>query len=373
MDTPEEAVKCVDLLFLAIVAKRCTVISVNTQEGVFDPLGDSVDGHILTRAIIDTIHEPLIVLDKDLRIIVASRAFYKKFDLTHENTRDKKFYDLGNGQWDIPALRTLLEQVIPDHTTVEDYEVEHNFPQLGERTMLVNAREVRDQKGEQKMLLSIFDVTEQRVLEVERERLLTQKDLLLKEMRHRIANSLQLIASILLLKAELVDSKESRSHLEDAHERIMSIATVQEELDPVGKGQDIPVEKYLTALCKSLTRSMVDGSKHIRVQVNASPGNVLSDTAVSFGLLTTELVINALKHAFPDGRAGEVTVTYNARPSGWTLSVGDNGVGQSAPQEGERRGLGTSIIGALANQLHAIIRKETSPRGTKVSIIHEDI
>jgi len=345
----------------------------DTQERVFDPLGDSVDGHILTRAIIDTIHEPLIVLDEDLRIIVASRSFYKKFDLTHENTQGKMFYNLGNGQWNIPALRTLLEQVIPGHTAVEDYEVDHNFPTLGERIMLVNAREVRDKKGGQKMLLSIFDITEQRILEVEQERLLTQKDLLLKEMRHRIANSLQLIASILLLKSELVDSPESRSHLEDAHERIMSIATAQQELDPVGKGQDIEVERYLTALCKSLTRSMVDGRRQIQVHVRSSPGSVLSDTAVSFGLLTTELVINALKHAFPDGRSGEVVVTYSVRKTGWTLSVGDNGIGQSLSTDGDRRGLGTSIIGALANQLHAIIRKETSSQGMKVSIIHEDI
>jgi len=346
---------------------------VDKQERVFDPLGDSVDGHILARAIIDTIHEPLIVLDEDLRIIVASRSFYKKFELTHENTQGKMFYDLGNGQWNIPALRTLLEQVIPDHATVEDYEVEHNFPLLGERIMLVNAHEVRDKKGGQKMLLSIFDITEQHALKLERERLLTQKDLLLKEMRHRIANSLQLIASILLLKSELVDSKESRSHLEDAYERIMSIATAQQELDPVGKGQDISVEKYLDALCKSLTRSMVDGRKQIRIQVKASEGFVVSDVAISFGLLTTELVINALKHAFPDGRSGEVTVTYEARTSGWTLSVGDNGVGLSETTEATRRGLGTSIIGALANQLHAIIRKESSSKGTRVSIIHEDI
>lgn len=344
-----------------------------TQEGVFDPLGDSVDGHILTRAIIDTIHEPLIVLDENLRIIVASRSFYKKFDLTHENTKGKMFYDLGNGQWNIPALRTLLEQVIPAHTNVEDYEVEHDFQVLGKRIMLVNAHEVRDKKGGQKMLLSIFDVTAQHALELERERLLTQKDLLLTEMRHRIANSLQLIASILLLKSELVDSKESRSHLEDAHERIMSIATAQAELDPVGKGQDVSVEKYLNALCKSLTRSMVDGRNQIHIKVNASGGFVVSDIAISFGLLTTELVINALKHAFPDGRAGEVVVTYDVRKTGWTLSVGDNGVGHIEPKEGARRGLGTSIIGALANQLHAIIRKESSSQGTKISIIHEDI
>jgi chemotaxis protein methyltransferase CheR len=289
---------------------------VDTRDGVFDPLGDPKDGHLLIRAIIDTIREPLIVLDRELRIIVASGSFYKKFNLTHENTGGKLFYDLGDGQWNIPALRTLLEEVIPQHTTVEGYEIEHNFGILGSRILLVNAREILHDDNNKKLLLSFLDITDQRALESDRERLLTQKDLLLKEMSHRIANSLQLIASILLLKAELVDSKESRVHLEDAHDRIMTIATVQQQLDPVGKGEDIPVAEYLNVLCKSLTRSMVSGREHIRVRVEASAGSVLSDTAVSFGLLTTELVINALKHAFPDGQAGDVVVTYSARTSG---------------------------------------------------------
>src|SRR6185436_11976505 len=117
-----------------------TLTDVHTHEGVLDPLGDPKDGHILTRAIIDTIREPLIILDEELRIIAASLSFYKKFDLTHETTYDKMFYDLGNGQWNIPALRKLLEQVIPKHTNIRGYEVSHNFPELGKRTMLVNAR-----------------------------------------------------------------------------------------------------------------------------------------------------------------------------------------------------------------------------------------
>jgi PAS domain S-box-containing protein len=346
---------------------------VNKQEKVLDPLGDPKDGHILTRAIIDTIHEPLIVLDENLRIVVASSSFYKKFGLTQESTQEKMFYELGKGEWNIPALRTLLEQVIPAHENVVGYEVEHEVPILGLRTMLVNAREIRYENGRKKMLLAIFDITDQRALEGERERLLVQKDLLLKEMRHRIANSLQIIASILLLKSETVDSSESRAHLEDAHERIMSVALVQRQLDPVLSGEDIPVANYLNALCKSLSRSMIGGRKPITIEVQASEGSVSSDTAISFGLIATELVINALKHAFPDGQSGIITVCYETAASGWTLSVSDNGVGQSKDAGGEKPGLGTSIIGALANQLHAIIRTETSPHGTKVAVLHASV
>jgi chemotaxis protein methyltransferase CheR len=342
----------------------------DTYEGVLDPLGDAKDGHILTRAIIDTIHEPLIVLGEDLGVIAASYSFYKKFDLTAENTRGKLFYELGNGMWNIPALRALLERVITQHVAVKGYEVEHDFPFFGMRTMLINAREILYENNQKKMLLSIFDITDQRALEAERERLITQKDLLLKEMRHRIANSLQLIASILMLKAATVSSEESRAHLEDAHERIMSIATVQQQLEPVAHGEDIAVAGYLGALAKSLARSMIGGRKPIMIQVKAGLGTVSSDTAVSLGLITTELVINSLKHAFPDGRAGKIVVAYAATGLGWTLSVADDGIGEAAANKTERTGLGTSIIDALANQLNATIRTESSSGGMKVSITH---
>lgn len=326
---------------------------------------------MLTRAIIDTIREPLIVLDEKLCIIAASRSFYKKFGLVPEETQDKLFYEIGNGQWNIPALRALLEQVIPTKTAVEGYQVDCVFPGLGERIVLVNAREVRYDNGRKKMLLSIFDITEQRALESEKEQLILQKDLLLKEMRHRIANSLQLIASILLIKGDSMDSKESRSHFVDAHERILSIATAQKQLDPVEHGEEIAVGPYLTLLCQSLARSMISRrNQPVTLEVIASDGSATPDIAVSFGLLTTELVINALKHAFPNNQSGNVLVSYEASSSGWSLSIADDGVGQSQSQQAGPRGLGTSIIGAIANQLQAIIRTESSPKGTKVSITH---
>jgi chemotaxis protein methyltransferase CheR len=343
----------------------------NRHDKNIAPSQDIIDDHILTQAIIDTIREPLIVLDERLRIVVASRSFYKKFNLTHKDTHEKLFYDLGNGQWDIPAFRILLEKVIPEHANVNGYEVEHHFPDLGLRTMIVNAREIRYENDRKKMLLSIFDITDQRELELEKEKLLMQKDLLLKEMRHRVANSLQLIASILLLKAEIVDSK-TREHLEDAHERIMLIASVQQQLDPVGLNEEIEVANYLTTLCKSIVRSMIGGRKPITVAVQASAGAVSSDTAVSFGLIVTELVINTFKHAFPDGQKGRVVVTYDKSDKGWVLSVSDDGIG-SQNNIAQHTGLGTSIVGALANQLHAIIRTESSPHGMKVSLIYTKV
>lgn len=323
---------------------------------------------MLTRAIIDTVREPLIVLDENLRIIAASRSFYKKFGMSHEVTYDKMFYDLGNGEWNVPALRKLLEQVIPEHTTVEDYEVVHEFISLGNRTMLVNACEIRYENGRKKMLLSIDDITEQRKIESELEKLIEQKNILLTEMRHRIANSLQLIASILLIKTGSIESKEARLHLEDAHGRIMSIATVQQHLDPAGLLADrVEVGPYLTGLCESLAKSMVGGRKPIVISVTAGPGSVSSEQAISFGLVTTELVINALKYAFPLGE-GRIEIDFHVKDTGWTLTIKDDGVGYI--KNVENQGLGTSIVSSLAKQLGAGLESVSTTNGTCVSLTY---
>lgn len=342
----------------------------NAHTPIESLLDDPKNGHLLTRAIIDTIREPLIVLDTDLRVLVASPSFYATFKTLPSETEGKLVYELGNGQWDIPALRSLLKGVIPDNATVDAFEVEHNFPSIGSRTMLLSSREIRYDNGKRKSLLTIYDVTDRRKLEADRERLITQKDLLLKEMRHRVANSLQLIASILMLKAGIVESEETRKHLEDAHDRIMSIATVQKQLDPISLGELIEVGPYLEALCESLSRSMIGGRKPISIRVNAGPGSVTSETAISFGLLTTELVINAIKHAFPNDQSGIIIVSYEVLDSSWTLSVADDGIGKFGEKANGRDGLGTSIVDALANQLDAKVEIESSSTGTKVSFVH---
>ena len=339
------------------------------QDGVPDPFNDPARGHLLTRAVVDTIRDPLIILDEQLRIVAASHSFYKKFEVTREHTLGRLFYEIQDRQWDIPTLRTLLEQVIPEKQVVTEYEVEHVFPSLGFRVMSISARVLHYDDAAKKMLLSIRDITDQRAVELERERLLAQKDVLLREIRHRVANSLQLIANILLLKAEIVSSKESRAHLEDAHQRILSIAMIQKQLNPT-IGEDINVARYLEDLCRSLSQSMIDGRKPITIQIRVSAESpVSSETAINFGLLTTELVINAIKHAFPGDRSGSIAVTYTALPDGsaWVLQVRDNGIGLG---EKTYTGLGTNIIEALASQLQAIIHTESSPQGTTISIVH---
>ena len=323
------------------------------------------DAWALAQGIVDTVREPVLVLDKDLRVIAASRSFYSAFKVSPEDTQGRLLYALGDGQWDIPKLRVLLEKIVPEKGVMEGYEVEHEFPGLGHRTMRLNARQVFYEGGaDTTILLGMEDVTERRVLEREKDELLRQKDVLLEELQHRIANSLQIIASIILMKARAVQSEETRLHLQDAHKRVMSIAAVQRQLHASGATGPIEIAPYLTRLCESLATSMIGDTRPISLKVVGDGGSATSRQAESLGLIVTELVMNALKHAFPDDKTeGQITVAYDMAGTNWKLSVSDNGIGKPDGVFAQAKsGLGTGIVKALSQQLDAQVETLAGPR-----------
>jgi len=334
---------------------------------------DVADACALAQSIVDTVREPVIVLDNGLRVIAASRSFYSAFEVSPEETQGKLLYALGDGQWDIPRLRLLLEKIIPEHGVMEDYEVEHEFPTLGHRTMRLNARQVFYEGGAgATILLGIEDVTERRILELQKDELLKKKDMLLDEIQHRIANSLQIIAGIILMKANLVGSEESRLLLQDTHDRVISIATVQQQLNASGIMGPIEMVPYLERLGDALAGSMIGDARPITLKVEGTPGSLSSRQAESIGLITTELVMNALKHAFLDqNMKGRINVAYDVDGTNWKLSVADNGVGKPDGVFAQpKTGLGTGIIKALAQELNAKVETLAGPDGTIVSITH---
>jgi two-component sensor histidine kinase len=333
------------------------------------------DGRTLAQALVDTVRESLLVLDGDLRVVSASRSFYATFKTTPAETQGRLVYDLGSGEWNNPALRELLERIIPEHGVMDHFEVEQDFPTIGPRTMLLNARKVFYQGDlNTTLLLAIEDITDRRIAERLLQSLSEQKDMLLSEMSHRVANSLQIIASILLLKARSVQSDETRGHLEDAHRRVMSVASLQQHLKAAGMGEEIEVGAYLTKLCEALSGSMVRERRPIELSVVAGPGTVKSEQAVSIGLIVTELVINALKYAFPvEIAVGHIVVGYEVKGAKWTLSVSDNGSGMQENLDKKSTGLGTTLVKALAQQLEAQVDIKTGDNGTIVSITHPKV
>jgi chemotaxis protein methyltransferase CheR len=339
---------------------------------VDDPPITGVERHrSLEQAIVDTVREPLLVLDETFRVVTASRSFYAAFNVSSQDTEGRLLFELGDGQWNIPNLRTLLGDVIPGHSTIEEFEVEQEFPSIGRRTMVLNARKVfYEGNGSTSILLAVEDITGRCALEREKEELLKQKDLLLREMTHRVNNSLSIVASVLMLKAVTVQSEETRRHLHEAHERVLAIATVHEQLHPSAYGEPVDVERYLTKLCDSLAASMIRDDQPISLRVEAAAGALSSDQAVSMGLIVTELVINALKHAFPRGGEGAIVVRYESGAANWRLSVSDDGAGiaSSLIEPPARSGLGTSIVEALTRQLNGRLTTTNTSPGTTVSL-----
>ncbi|WOJ88816.1 histidine kinase dimerization/phosphoacceptor domain -containing protein [Methylocapsa polymorpha] len=350
---------------------------------MIEPFKNIEDTRTLAQAIVDTVREPMLVLDGDLRVVAVSRSYYLTFRVHAQDVLGRPLYALGDGQWRIPALGVLLQKVILERAAMDAFEVEHEFPRIGRRIMLLNARKVfYPDHAHTTLLLAFEDVTERRAIEREKaellrqaEDLLRQKDVLLQELEHRVANSLQMIASILMLKARTVNSEETRQHLQDAHQRVMAVAAVQEHLHASERHDQIEIGPYLSRLCESLAASMIGEGRPISLKVLVSGGTAVYATAVSLGLIVTELVINALKHAFPqDGPGGQVVVSYQIDGSDWTLVVSDNGIGKpDVAASAAKVGLGTAIVKALAQQLDAKVDIASGPGGVTVSLTHATV
>ena len=336
------------------------------------------DARALAQIIVDTVREPVLVLDGDANILFASASFHRAFRFDPLNHLDSSLFALDGGTWDVPALRELLGTVARLENVGDPVEISHDFPRIGRRVLCLHARTIAHKPGARPaVVLNIEDITDRRAIEVEKEHLKAQsdelvvhKEMLLEEMQHRIVNSLQIIASILMLKARAVNSEETRQHLQDAHRRVISVAAVQRHLHSSGRADLIDIEPYLTKLCASLGESMIGDDHAATLLVKADPCHLISGDAVSLGLIVTELVINALKYAFPGERTGAtVTVRLEANGLDWRLSVSDNGVGR--PKDASAKGgLGTSLVNALAQQLNAKVESTSSAQGLSVAVTH---
>jgi two-component sensor histidine kinase len=166
-----------------------------------------------------------------------------------------------------------------------------------------------------------------------------------------------------------VTSEETKNELRSAHQRVMSVAAVQSHLQGSSGIEQIEIGPYLTKLGAGLASSMVGPKQDIEVVVTAGPGALPSSYAVSLGLIVTELIMNAVKYAFPNRRsAAVIQVTFEKAKADWKLTVSDNGIGRKLTKSSASTGLGTALIGALAKQLGAQISEVSTDQGLTVAI-----
>ena len=326
--------------------------------------------HNLALAMVASSDAPVLLLDGDQTVIAASASFCRSFEIDPTKSSGLPIFELGAGEWNVRQLRSLLKAV-GTGTEVPAYDMGLERNGRKPRQLVITAHRLEFGGGETtRILVTVSDVTEARIAEKLKDDLLREKAVLLQEVQHRVANSLQIIASVLMQSARKVQSEETRAYLRDAQQRVMSIATVQKQLAASRLG-DVALRPYFIQLCESLGASMIHDHAHQSIEVHADDSVVLADVSISLGLIVTELVINALKHAFPNAHAGKIKVGYVAHGPNWTLSVGDDGVGM--PRTPATPGLGTSIVEALAKQLSARIQVTDTWPGTLVSVIHTQI
>lgn len=326
-----------------------------------------------TLAVIASSNEPLLFLSGDLIVLAASASFCRAFQIDAAGIPGRQLSQIGDGEWAIPQLASLLKATASGAMPIEGYELDLALIGQKPRSLILNARKLDDGDNDRvRLLLAITDVTSARELSRQKDDLLREKAVLLQEVQHRVANSLQIIASVLMQSARQVQSEEARGHLRDAHHRVMSIAHVQRQLASSSLG-DVSLRPYFVQLCESLGASMILDPKRLSIVANIDDSVVDANTSVSFGLIITELVINALKHGFTDNRQGMIKVDFRSEGSNWALSVVDDGIGMPTGSDKARPGLGTGIVEALARQLGGKIIMSDAKPGTSVRIVSDEL
>lgn len=325
----------------------------------------------LTMAVIRSSPTPLLWLDGELRIAGASESFCDAFGIDLSTAVHGTLSELGSGGWGVPQLRVVLDAIASGTPQDDAFEMELERADMATHCLVITARQLAyHDLGQPWLLVAVADITEARANELAKDRAVEQLSVLLREVRHRVANSLQIVSSVLLQTARRTSSDETRDGLTDAHHRIMSVASLERQLSASPDGdQSVELLAYFTSLCDSMAASMIEDPDRISLVVSGS-GVVSSRMSVSLGLIVTELVINALKYAFPSGRTGRIEIGYEAHGPNWTLSVRDDGVGMPDDPTLIRTGLGTDIVRALARQLQATVDVAPANPGTVVFIEH---
>jgi signal transduction histidine kinase/CheY-like chemotaxis protein len=295
--------------------------------------------------IVDTVREPLLILDTDLRVQSGNRAFYQTFKVSPDETENYLIYELGNGQWDIPALRTLLEDIVPTSSVFNDFELEHDFPALGRRVMLLNARKLQAGHHGELLVLAMEDVTERRRAEEEvakakeaSEMANRTKSLFLANMSHELRTPLNAIVGY----SEMLQEEAAAQHLDSFGEDLGKInasgrhllALINDILDlskiEAGK-MELFLENFeLNALIDevaSTIQPMVEkNSNKLLIECSADLGGMRADQ-----VKVRQALFNLLSNAVKFTHDGSITLNAEReRMDGvdWVIfRVADSGIG----------------------------------------------
>ncbi len=310
--------------------------------------------HVQAQGIVDTLEEPLLVLDQSGGVLSANRGFYATFRVGRDDTVGRSLFVLGDGQWDIPELRQLVGEIIPKSTAVVGYEVIADFPTIGRRTMLVSARRMVHPDNNSTSILILFeDVTEKRRGEA-------QKDLLLAETRHRMKNLLGIVRS--LASQTEVEGRSATDYRDAFLGRFQAVA----------EAEDVGLKSSAQPDLSILVDQALKSAEPERCRVVPGPPVALKPSQiVPMRLILHELVTNAWKHGAFSKPAGLVHLTWRViGQEGKSLLHIDwqeeNGPPVTPPT---RAGFGSRLIDLSATQgLRGTVEPKYEPTGLRVHI-----
>ena len=269
------------------------------------------------------------------------------------------------------AHDAMIRALDPDGDGDFDVECRVMLPKGGERWVAARGRAYFDGSGHRRragrVIGTVRDISERMQAIAERESLLAQKDMLLREVNHRVTNSLQLISSLLRLQS-VSQSPEVRRLLEETRARVQTVAQVHARLSQTGQFATVEIGTYLRELCADLARSLGQScDTRLRLAVEAAP--VRTDVAVSLGLIVNELVTNAFKYAYRAGSTGPVHVRFARCGDVYRLVVRDQGRGLPPGfKMGDAAGLGMRIVSSLVERLGAMLEIDAEGPGATFNI-----
>ena len=285
---------------------------------------------IYAENIIETMRDSLLVLDENLKILSGNRSFYATFKANPETTVGNYIYDLGNRQWDIPQLRLLLESILPRKTHFDDFEVEHDFPSIGHKIMMLNARQIfQEEIGRRIILLVIEDITKIRKLEREKRNILS---MFAHDMKNPLVVSEGFLSRTIVGKAGTLTEKQL-NYLKIAHSELGKVSLLISnflefskyeagEFKPVFTPVDMQAE-----ILKNIESEKMEAEKKqisISLEQSDSSNSVVHADAAMINRLIRNLLDNAIKHT---DSGGVVTVRVTDRGTEILVSVKDTGTG----------------------------------------------
>jgi len=194
--------------------------------------------------------------------------------------------------------------------------------------------------------------------------LAAEREVLLREVNHRVGNSLQIIASLLHLQANSTTQEDVKAALTNAMGRVAAVAQVHRRLYTSHDLKSVLLNQYLDALLEDLRRS-AEGNRMSRLTLKAEPVEIDPDRAVAIGIIVNELVMNAVKYAYPDG-AGPIHIDLTAQGDDLVMSIADEGVGLSVKTDPRSTGMGQRIVSAMASKLEASVERDPAHAGTRI-------